>query len=343
MKQAVWTGAIAFGLVTIPVRLYPATEPKDVRFHLYDRRSGKRVRYERVVRVEEPAAFLPDAQDEDIDEPDVDQPELEDEADEGPDKPEREAHDRPPFQIPPSRGVQTWPGVRVPAEPEHQVGASDIVRGYALPSGDLVTVSDEELELIRPERSRTIEIEEFVELAEIDPVFFEKTYYVAPTRGATEKPYMLLLRAMQSAGMVAIGRFVLRTRPHLVAIRPLENALALETLYFGDEVRDANEVVRLPADVPSERELKTAQQLIRALATDWVPEKHGDDYREELLELLRSKSPATPPEHTEVARSSAVDDLMAALKASVEAAKKRSTIAGGKQQRALAARTKRAR
>jgi DNA end-binding protein Ku len=343
MKQAVWTGAIAFGLVTIPVRLYPATEPKDVRFHLYDRRSGKRVRYERVVREEEPAAFLPDATDEDVDTPDIDdQRDVDDAHDDGADEPEPIARGRPTFEIPPTRSVQNWPGVRVP-EPEERVGASDIVRGYALPSGDLVTVSDDELELIRPSRSRTIEIEEFVELAEIDPVFFEKTYYVAPTRGVTEKPYALLLRAMQSAGMVAIGRFVLRTRPHLVAIRPLENALALETLYFGDEVRDANEVVRLPADVPSERELKTAQQLIRALATEWVPEKHADDYREELLDLLRRKSPATPAEHTEIAKSSAVDDLMAALKASVEAAKKRSTIAGGKQQRALAARTKRAR
>ena len=343
MKQAVWTGAIAFGLVTIPVRLYPATEPKDVRFHLYDRRSGKRVRYERVVREEEPAAFLPDTTDEDLDEPDADAPDVDDELDE--DSGEREPVDRvpPAFEIPPTRSVETWPGVRVPAEPEERVGASDIVRGYALPSGDLVTVSDDELELIRPSRSRTIEIEEFVELAEIDPVFFEKTYYVAPTRGVTEKPYALLLRAMQSAGMVAIGRFVLRTRPHLVAIRPLDNALALETLYFGDEVRNADEVVRLPADVPSERELKTAQQLIRALATEWVPEKHADSYREELLDLLRRKSPATPAEHTEIARSSAVDDLLTALKESVEAAKKRSTIAGGKQQRALAARTKRAR
>ena len=342
MKQAVWTGAIAFGLVTIPVRLYPATEPKDVRFHLYDRRSGRRVRYERVVREEEPAAFLPRTSDVDSYEPDVDRPALQDEVDDAADEPEPEDRDQPPFQIPPTRSVETWPVIGVP-QPEHRVGSSDIVRGYALPSGHLVTVSDDELELIRPERSRTIEIEEFVELAEIDPVFFEKTYYVAPTRGVTEKPYMLLLRAMQSAGMVAIGRFVLRTRPHLVAIRPLENALALETLYFGDEVRDAGEVVRLPNEAPSERELKTAQQLIRALATDWVPEKHADEYREELLDLLRRKSPATPAEHTEVAKSSAVDDLMAALKASVEAAKKRSTIAGGKQQRALAARTKRAR
>jgi DNA end-binding protein Ku len=342
MKQAVWTGAIAFGLVTIPVRLYPATEPKDVRFHLYDRRSGKRVRYERVIREEEPAAFLPDAMDEDVDQPELDEP-LEEASDEAPDEPEPIGRGRPAFEIPPTRSVEPWPGIRVPQEPQERVGASDIVRGYALPSGDLVTVSDDELELIRPERSRTIEIEEFVELAEIDPVFFEKTYYVAPTRGVTEKPYALLLRAMQSAGMVAIGRFVLRTRPHLVAIRPLENALALETLYFGDEVRDAGEVVRLPADVPSERELKTAQQLIRALATQWVPEKHADSYREELLELLRRKSPATPAEHTEVVRSSAVDDLMDALKASVEAARKRATIAGGRQQRALASRTKRAR
>ncbi len=339
MKQAVWTGAIAFGLVTIPVRLYPATEPKDVRFHLYDRRSGKRVRYERVVREEEPAAFLPEATADDADVPDLDD-ELD--GDGEADEPQRLGRHQPGFEIPPARSVESWPGSGVPAETEERVGASDIVRGYALPSGDLVTVSDDELELIRPERSRTIEIEEFVELAEIDPVFFEKTYYVAPTRGVTEKPYALLLRAMQSAGMVAIGRFVLRTRPHLVAIRPLENALALETLYFGDEVRDAGEVVRLPADVPSERELKTAQQLIRALATEWVPEKHADSYREELLDVLRRKSPATPAEHTEIARSSAVDDLMTALKASVEAAKKRSTIAGGRQTRALAARAKRA-
>jgi DNA end-binding protein Ku len=285
------------------VRLYPATDPKDVRFHLYDRRSGKRVRYERVIREEEPAAFVPDAA---HDEPDysaidegLDEPDGDDTLDEAGEEPEPAEPSRRAFEIPPGRVIQPWPGVRIEPEPEpdQRVSSADIVRGYALPSGDLVTVSDEELELIKPERSRTIEIEEFVELAEIDPVFFEKTYYVAPTRG---------------------------------------------TLFVGDEVRDASEVVRLPSEVPSERELKTAQQLIKALATEWVPEKHADAYREELMDLLRSKSPATPAEHEALPRGSAVDDLMAALKASVEEAKKRNASANGKQ-RALPAKTKRAR
>src|SRR5207247_4572615 len=117
------------------------------------------------------------------------------------------------------------------------IDAGDVVRGVELPSGELVTVEEDELESLLPERSRTIDIEEFVDLAEIDPVFFEKSYYVAPQwSSGAEKPYALLLRAMQAAGMVGIGRFVLRTKPHLVAIRPLEKVLGLETLYFGDEV-----------------------------------------------------------------------------------------------------------
>jgi DNA end-binding protein Ku len=179
-----------------------------------------------------------------------------------------------------------------------------------------------------PPRSRTIDTEEFVQLAEIDPIFFDKSYYVAPGRAsATEKPYALLLQAMRSAGMVAIGRFVLRTRPHLVAIRALENALVLETLFFGDEVRRPEEIVGgAGATSVSERELKMAQQLVRALSTEWVPEKHADVYRSELLELLQRKSPALPaPQQEEsAADGSPVDDLMAMLKASVQAAKVRS-------------------
>jgi DNA end-binding protein Ku len=317
VRQAVWTGSIAFGLVNIPVKLYPATEPKDVRFHLFDRRSGKRVRYERVARADEPPAFVPEpeyADDGDATDPadapaafrDIRAPEV---------------SDRAPLGI----GRMPEFGAGRP-DVERQVEATDIVRGFSLPSGDLVTVSEEELDGITPERSRTIDIEEFVDLAEIDPVFFDKTYYVAPTRAAgSERPYMLLLRAMQTAGMVAIGRFVLRTRPHLVAIRPLENALALETLFFADEVRRSEDIVGgVPAAPVSERELKTAQQLIRTLATEWIPERHADQYREELLDLLRSKTPATAAEAADVVTTSPVDDLMAALKASVEAAKRRS-------------------
>ena len=294
MSQAVWTGSISFGLVSIPVRLYPATEPKDVRFHLYDRRTGKRVHYERVTRDIDAPTFEP--------EPSSDDPRVDDE---------------------------TEPGVgaafgRTVSAAQH-VDRDDVVRGIELPSGDLVTVTDDELVSIAPERSRTIEIEEFVDLADIDPVFYEKSYHVGPVRGmGAEKPYALLLRAMQGASMVGIGRFVLRTKPHVVAIRPLKDALALETLFFADEVRSPAELTSgLSSLAVSEREVKTARQLITALATDWVPEKHADVYREELLELLRSKPAATPAEPTGVATETPVGDLMTALRASVEAAKQK--------------------
>ncbi len=305
MKQAVWTGAISFGLVSIPVRLYPATEPKDVRFHLYDRRSGKRVRYERVTRDDDAPVFLSQ-----------------------PSGPYDDAQDEPTtVNELPAASVPSWP----PA-PDRKVETDDVVRGFSLPSGDLVTVTDEELDVLTPSRSRTIDIEEFVQLSEIDPVFFDKSYYVAPARGAgTDKPYALLLQAMHSAGMVAIGRFVLRTRPHLVAIRALESALVLETLFFGDEVRRPEEVVgRAGGAIVSERELKMAQQLVSALSTEWVPEKHADVYRNELLELLQQKSPALPAPPGEDAGpgASPVDDLMAALKASVEAAKRKPSATG---------------
>jgi DNA end-binding protein Ku len=311
MKQAIWTGAISFGLVNIPVRLYPATEPKDVRFHLYDRRSGKRLRYERVTRAEDAPVFVPDPSGAAGDESDesgyVDEPRSFDEA--------------------AAPEAMHWP-----AAEERKVQSADVVRGFSLPSGDLITVTDEELDVVTPQRSRTIDIEEFVELAEIDPVYFDKTYYVAPGRAAgAEKPYALLLQAMRSAGMVAIGRFVLRTRPHLVAIRAVESALALETLFFGDEVRRPEDVMGgLSAANISERELKTAQQLIRALAAEWVPEKHADTYRNELLELLGRKSPAlpAPPDEGADTAASPVDDLMVMLKASVEAAKARTSSNG---------------
>jgi DNA end-binding protein Ku len=299
MGQAVWTGSISFGLVSIPVKLYPATEPKDVRFHLYDRLTGKRVRYERVTRDTDAPTFEPER---------ASEPSAVEERAESP--------------------------IREDAETQ-AVEREDIVRGFEMPGGDLVTVTDDELVSIAPERSRTIEIEEFVDLVNIDPVFYEKSYHVSPARGmGAEKPYALLLRAMQGAGMVGIGRFVLRTKPHVVAIRPLKDALALETLFFADEVRSPAELVRGLGDVAiSDREVKTARQLITAMAAEWVPEKHADVYREELLELLRSKPSATAAESIPTAGETPIGDLMAALRASVEAAKSKGAKKTGRSRR----------
>jgi DNA end-binding protein Ku len=304
MGQAVWTGSISFGLVNIPVKLYPATEPKDVRFHLYDRRTGKRVRYERVTK-------------------DIDVPTFEPEA---PPDEESLAEDRAEPRIADDFERESYaatPALDVDARP---VQREDMVRGFELPSGDFVTVTDDELVSIAPERSRTIEIEEFVELTQIDPVFYEKSYHVGPVRGmGAEKPYALLLQAMQGAGMVGIGRFVLRTKPHVVAIRPLKDALALETLFFADEVRSPAALTSGLADLSvSDREVKTARQLITAMASEWIPEKHADVYREELLELLRNKPAATPAQATAAGPAQTpVGDLMEALRASVEAAKRK--------------------
>src|SRR5438094_6763763 len=298
MGQAVWTGSISFGLVSIPVKLYPATEPKDVRFHLYDRRTGKRLHYERVTRDIDVPTFEPESYSDDVTEED---------------RPEPRSSGN--FEPPASAATPA-------AQP---VQREDVVRGFELPTGDLVTVTDDELVSIAPERSRTIEIEEFVNLADIDPVFYEKSYHVAPARGmGAEKPYALLLRAMQGAGMVGIGRFVLRTKPHVVAVRPLKDALALETLFFADEVRSPAELTSSVSNLAvSDREVKTARQLITAMATNWIPEKHADEYCEELLELLRSKPAAKASQASPTASASPVGDLMAALRASVEAAKRK--------------------
>ncbi|HEY6202573.1 MAG TPA: Ku protein [Candidatus Limnocylindria bacterium] len=297
MAQAIWTGSISFGLVNIPVRLYPATQPKDVRFHLYDRRTGKRVRYERVTRAEEAATFAPD--------------------------PTLPPSYEPPTELRAERGSEPeWVRESTPAV--RPVEAEDLVRGVELPEGDLVTVTDEEFVSLAPERSRTIDLEEFVDLAEIDPVFYEKSYHVAPARRmGAEKPYVLLLQALQEERMVGIGRFVLRTKPHLVAVRPLEKTLALETLFFGDEVRSPEEFVASTDVSVSDREVKTARQLISAMAAEWSPSSHADAYREELLALLRSKSPAAPAPITEATAATDIGDLMEALRSSVEAAKQR--------------------
>jgi DNA end-binding protein Ku len=286
MPTAVWTGTLSFGLVAIPVRLIPATEAKDVRFHLYDR-EGRRVRQQRVVE----------------------------------DTPAEEAS--PPHAD--ERPTEGGPRRVAAAETPRPVAWDELMRGHETEEGDVVLVTHEEIERVRPQRSRTIDIEDFVALADIDPVRFEKTYVAVPQKPEAIKPYVLLHRAMLEAGRVGIGRFVLRTKPHLVAVRPMEQVLAVETLFFGDEVRDPGVLAPGLEDVEvNERELKLAVRLIEELTAEWDPAAYADEYRQELLKLLAEKTPtARAPEPETARRTPQVTDLMAALKESVEASKKR--------------------
>ena len=311
MPTAVWTGTLSFGLVAVPVRLFPATEPKDVRFHLYDR-SGRRVRYERVVEGSEPAEPMEEA-------PVTEQAPVT----EAPVEAEAEADASPAAPV---RAGSEGPGVEPTTSVSEPLAWDDVVRGRENEFGEVVMLSREELEQARPQRSRTIDIEDFVELSDIDPVSFEKTYYAVPQSLEAAKPYVLLHRAMREADRAGIGRFVLRTKPHLVAVRPMRDVLAVETLFFGDEVRDpAAFVPGLDGIEVDQRELDLAIRLIDTLKTEWDPAAYADTYREELLRILSEKAPTAAP--VEAASTpaaggpSAVEELMTALRESVEAAK----------------------
>jgi DNA end-binding protein Ku len=304
---AVWTGALSFGLVSIPVKLSPATEAKDVRFHLVDPETGRRVRFKRVV--EEPAPW--------------ERERLEAGGEREPSSADETEDERGEADALPARRDERSGGSALSGERE--LAYDRLARGYEVEPGRMVTFEREELERARPERSRTIEIEDLVELADIDPVFFEKSYLVAPQYGA-ERPYVLLLRAMERTGLVGIGRFVLRTKPHLVAIRPRGDVLGLETMYFADEVRPIDEVADRVGDVSVDpRELGLAEQLIEALRVDWEPSRYADTYRDELLRMIQERTP-TAVEESEVETAGPpgdVERLMEALKASVAAAKER--------------------
>ena len=204
-----------------------------------------------------------------------------------------------------------------------EVDFANIVKGYDLGGGRYVMVEPEELASIDPEATRSIDIEEFVDLAEIDPVFFERSYYLVPD-GRAEKPYALLAEAMASTGKVALGRFVLRTKQYLATLRAREGVLVLSTMLYPDEVIDPAEleVATTDATKPAKRELDMATSLVESLSATFDPSKYHDDHREKVLALIEAKaegeSIAAPSEPQAAAP---VVDLMAALEASLEAAR----------------------
>jgi DNA end-binding protein Ku len=259
MPRAIWSGAISFGLVNVPIKLFTATSQKDVRFHQLHDKDGARIQQKRVCSKD---------------------------------------------------------GEEVPME--------HIVKGYEVSRDTYVLITPEELDALDPKASRTIDILDFVDLEEIDPVYFDSTYYMVPEKGAG-KAYALLLEAMRKSKRVAIARVVLRQKQHLVALRPLGNALSMQTMLYADEVVGVDTLEGLPEDVEvTDRELAMAQQLIDSLADDFKPEQYRDDYRERVLDLIERKAEGQEIVAAEEEEETApVVDLMAALEASLAAAKNR--------------------
>ncbi len=214
---------------------------------------------------------------------------------------------------------------KVSAADGSEVPGEAIVKGYELSSGEYVLIDDAELGSLDPEASRTIDIEEFVDLSEIDPLLYDAGYYVAPDK-ATLKPYRLLVQAMEESGKVGIARFVMRSKQYLCAVRPKDGKLVLSTMVYADEVNDPAEIAEI-ADVDgvevSDRELTMARQLIESLSEGFVPDKYEDTYRHKVLELIERKASGDTERVAPPAAISEekVVDLMAALEASVRDAK----------------------
>lgn len=259
MPTTIWTGAISFGLVHVPVKLVSATSRKDVSFRQLRAGDHSRIRYRKVAQAD-----------------------------------------------------------------GEEVDTSDIVKGYEISPDHYVVVTSEEMDSVDPEASRTIDIEDFVELGAIDPVYFESSYYLVPANEGAGKPYRLLVEAMTQSGMAAVARFVLRTKQHHAVIRPRGDALAISTLRYADEVVDPTALDAVPDDVTaSEREVASAASLIDSMTVEWEPERYHDTHREKLLELIEAKA-----EGQEIVTTADVEeeggdvvDLMAALEASIEAQK----------------------
>jgi len=214
---------------------------------------------------------------------------------------------------------------RVSAQDGDEVPSEHLVKGYELSSGNYVIITDDELASLDPKAQRTIEIEEFVDLADIDPIYYDSAYYLAPDQ-ATVKPYALLAEAMERSQKVGIARFVMRTKQYLAAIRPVDGKLVLSTMVYPDEVNAPADIAEL-GDVDgveiSEKELAMAEQLVDSLAADFEPEKFRDTYREQVLALIERKAAG---DEEVVSAPAAVEqekvvDLMAALEASVKEAK----------------------
>jgi len=266
MPRSIWSCAISFGLVNVPVKLYSAVSRKNVRFHQLHAADGVRIQQKRIC-------------------------------------------------------------------PQHgeEVPFDEIVKGYELSPDRYVVITPEELETLDPKKTKTIDIMDFVELSQIDPIFYDQPYYLAPDKGSA-KAYGLLLAAMRETDRVAIARVVIRQKEHLTAIRATGDVLTMATMMFADEVvpAEALDEIEAVADVEaSEREVAMARQLIESLSGDFEPSKYRDEYRERVLEMIERKADGQEISVQPAEEPQRVPDLMAALEASIAAVKTRDGDANG--------------
>jgi DNA end-binding protein Ku len=260
MARAIWSGVMSFGLVSVPVEIYSATEAHEPSFHQFERGTNDRIRYQRVN--------------------------------------ERTGK---------------------------EVDYGDIVKGAEVSRGKYVMIEQDELDAVAPGRSRSLEIQRFVDLDEIDPIHFAKSYYLGPNGDEAKKPYALLRDAMARANRGAIASFVMRGKEYLATVRADKDVLVLETMFFADEIRDPkDEIGNVPSRVKvSPQELKMAGQLIESMAGPWNPKDYRDTYTDRVNRLIRAKAKNKTYEPADEApQATNVVDLTEALRASVDAARK---------------------
>ncbi len=211
---------------------------------------------------------------------------------------------------------------RVAEGTDEEVPYDEIIKAYELTPGQYVPLTKDEMQALAPEKTRSIEVQDFVDLTEIDPIYFDSPYYLGPADGA-EKAYGLLAKAMQASGKVAIAHFVLRNKENLAAIRSDGKVLTLTTMRFADEVVPVDELEILPdnAQKPAKREQEMAEQLIESLSTDFEPGAYKDEYREQLLALIERKAEGKEivASDAEAPKATKAPDLMAALEESIAA------------------------
>jgi DNA end-binding protein Ku len=261
MPRALWKGAVSFGMVTIPIKLFTATDEKDIAFNMLHKKDGVRIKMQR---------YCP--------------------------------------------------------EDDEVVELSDIVKGYEISPGQYVTLDNEDFDKVPVNTTHTIEITDFVPADQIDPIYYQRTYYLEPDKVGA-KPFALLREVLKDSRLVALAKVTLRQKEQLCTLRVYENTIALETMLYADEIR-ATEDLEVPADISiGEKELTMAKSLVDMLTGDFEPEKYQDAYREALIELIERKA-----EGQEITRpaptAGKVTDLMEALRASIEEARSRRGAAG---------------